>query len=165
MTATQWIVIASLATVFVSALAIAAGLKGVRDQLRVTIFLEYTERYSKIMQNMPYAAREPGSGYQLASQPEEESRRVLTIFREYLNLCSEEKWLHDKNRIDGPTWKIWEQGMQDVARFPPFREAWSLLESEYIGYHDFQVFVTEKLLSGFTSDSPDMDSRRSQKLE
>jgi hypothetical protein len=53
MIATQWIVIASLAAVIVSAVAIVAGLKGVRDQLRVTIFLEYTERYSKVMQNMP----------------------------------------------------------------------------------------------------------------
>jgi hypothetical protein len=99
MTATQWIVVASLAAVIVSALAIVAGLKGVRDQLRVTIFLEYTERYSKIMQNMPYMAREPGSDYELASQSEEERRRVLAVFREYLNLCSEEKWLHDQNRI------------------------------------------------------------------
>jgi hypothetical protein len=30
-------------------LAIAAALKGVRDQLRVTIFLTYTEQYSKVM--------------------------------------------------------------------------------------------------------------------
>ena len=146
MTATQWIVIASLAAVIVSALAIAAGLKGVRDQLRVTIFLEYTKRYSKVMQSMPSMAREPGSGYQLASQSEEERRRVLAIFREYLNLCSEEKWLHDQNRIDEPTWRIWEQGMLDVACFPPFREAWSLLQSEYSGYRDFQVFVTQTLL-------------------
>jgi hypothetical protein len=156
MTATQWIVIASLAAVIVSALAIVAGLKGVRDQLRVTIFLEYTERYSKVMQNMPYMAREPGSGYQLASHSEEERRRVLAVFREYLNLCSEEKWLHDQKRIDGPTWKIWEQGMLDVARFPPFREAWSLLQTEYGGYRDFQFFVTKVLLPNSPPDPPNM---------
>ena len=156
MTATQWIVIASLAAVIVSALAIVAGLKGVRDQLRVTIFLEYTERYSKVMQSMPYMAREPGSGYELASQSEEERRRFLAVFREYLNLCSEEKWLHDQKRIDGPTWKIWEQGMLDVARFPPFREAWSLLQSEYSGYRDFQVFVTQTLLPNSAPDPPNM---------
>lgn len=158
MTATQWIVIASLAAVIVSALAIVAGLKGVRDQLRVTIFLEYTERYSKVMKSMPYMAREPGSGYQLTSQSEEERRRVLAIFREYLNLCSEEKWLHDQNRIDEPTWKIWEQGMLDVARFPSFGEAWSLLQSEYSGYRDFQVFVTQTLLPSSAPEPPNMGS-------
>jgi hypothetical protein len=162
MTATQWIVIASLAAVIVSALAIVAGLKSVRDQMRVTIFLEYTERYSKVMQNMPYMAREPGSDYQLSAQSEEERRRVLAVFREYLNLCSEEKWLHDQKRIDGPTWKIWEQGMLDVARFPPFREAWSLLQSEYSGYRDFQVFVTQTLLPNSSPDPRDMGSGHAQ---
>ena len=146
MTATQWIVAASLAAVVVSALAIVAGLKGVRDQMRVTVFLEYTERYAKIMQSMPFPAREPGSGYQLASQSDEERHRVLGVFREYLNLCSEEKWLHDQKRIDHATWKIWETGMQDVARFPSFREAWSLLEPEYVGYREFQIFVNQTLL-------------------
>jgi hypothetical protein len=154
MTATQWIVAASLATVAVSALAIFAGLKSVRDQMRVTVFLEYTERYAKIMQEMPYQAREPGSHYQLASQSSEERRRVLAVFREYLNLCSEEKWLHDQKRIDRPTWNIWECGMQDVARFPSFREAWSVLEPEYSGYKDFQNFVKTSLLvaSGVVQD-------------
>lgn len=161
MTATQWITVASLAAVVVSALAIVAGLTGVRDQMRVTVFLEYTERYSEVMQNMPYAAREPGSGYQLSSQSDEERQRVLGVFREYLNLCSEEKWLHDQKRIDHPTWKIWETGMQDVARFPSFHEAWSLLELEYAGYEDFQNFVRQTLLrvSGVVQgNAPDQEA-------
>ena len=91
MTTTQWITVATVATVLVSALAIVAGLKSVRDQLRVTIFLDYTKRYGKIMKDMPYEAREPGSGYRLASQSKDERRRVLAVFREYLNICSEEK--------------------------------------------------------------------------
>jgi hypothetical protein len=151
MTATQLIVIASLATVALSGLAIYVGLKSVRDQMRVTVFLEYTERYAKIMDNMPYKAREPGSGYRLASQSDEERHRVLEVFREYLNLCSEEKWLHDQKRIDNPTWEIWKCGMRDVTRFPPFREAWSHLEPEYEAYQDFQEFVNQTLLSDLES--------------
>jgi hypothetical protein len=130
--------------------------------MRVTVFLEYTERYAEIMQDMPYAAREPGSGYRLASQSEEERNRVLAVFREYLNLCSEEKWLRDQKRIDGPTWKIWEQGMLDVAHFPPFREAWSLLESEYNGYSDFQLFIKQVLILGVPPDQPVMGKHSSQ---
>jgi len=38
-TTTQWIAVASVAAVVISALAIVAALKGVRDQLRVTVFL------------------------------------------------------------------------------------------------------------------------------
>lgn len=145
MTSTQWITVASIATVIVSALAIAMGLKSVRDQLRITVFLEYTERYSKIMRDMPYEARDPDGDYKLASQTKDERHRVLAIFREYLNLCSEEKWLHDHRRIDHPTWSIWEYGMRDVARFPSFRDAWGILSPEYKAYRDFRDFVQELL--------------------
>jgi hypothetical protein len=155
MTTTQWITVASLAAVVVSALAILAGLKSVRDQLRIAIFLEYTKRYGKIMQDMPYEAREPGSGYTLASQPKDERRRVLGVLREYLNLCSEEKWLHDHHRIDHPTWSIWKYGMQDVARFPCFRDAWEILSPEYEAYGDFQDFVTKLLPQTPSDDKPD----------
>jgi hypothetical protein len=143
MTAAQWITVASLAAVVVSALAIVAGLKGVRDQLRVTIFLEYTKRYSKVMRHMPFEAREPGGHYRLSAQPKEERYRILSIYREYLNMCSEEKWLHDHRRIDHAAWSIWERGMRDTASFPSFGEAWEDLRPEYDAYTDFQKFVNE----------------------
>jgi hypothetical protein len=146
MTAAQWITVASLAAVFVSALAIVAGLKSVRDQLRVAIFLEYTKRYARIMQNMPFEAREPGGHYRLASQSKDERHRILTVFREYLNMCSEEWWLHNQSRIDKATWEIWKRGMQDTASFPFFRDAWEELRSEYRAYTDFQNFVSSNLL-------------------
>jgi hypothetical protein len=142
MSSTQWVTIASLAAVVVSALAITAGLKGVRDQMRIAIFLEYTKRYATIMRGMPYEAREPDSDYKLAKQPKEERHRVLTIFREYLNMCSEEQWLHANHRIDHATWKIWKAGMQDAASFSCFGEAWEELSREYKVYKEFSEFVT-----------------------
>jgi hypothetical protein len=97
------------------------------------------------MRDMPYEARDPDGDYKLTSQPEDERHRVLAIFREYLNLCSEEKWLHDHHRIDHPTWSIWKYGMEDVARFPCFRDAWEILSPEYKAYGDFRDFVQELL--------------------
>jgi hypothetical protein len=143
MTSTQWIAVASLAAVVVSALAIFTGLNSVRDQLRITVFLEYTKRYSKIMQHMPFEAREPGGHYRLASQSDAERFRILSVFREYLNMCSEEKWLHDHRRIDHATWRIWVHGMQDAACLPSFRDAWQVLCKEYGAYTDFQDLVNE----------------------
>jgi hypothetical protein len=146
MNTTQWIALASVATVLVSALAIAATLKAVCDQLRVTVFLTYTERYAKVMNGVPFDARRPGSEYQLNSRPSEEQARVLSAFREYFNLCSEEMWLQEHRRIDRATWRIWERGMRQVAQFPPFREAWLFLASEYEYYDRFHEFVTKELL-------------------
>jgi hypothetical protein len=90
----------------------------VLDQLRVTVFITYTDRYAKVMNKVPFEAREPGSNYRLASRPEDERIRVLGAFREYFNLCSEEIWLHEHHRIDRATWNVWKRGMQQVARFP-----------------------------------------------
>lgn len=152
MTSTQWIVVASLAAVVVSALAIFAGLNSVRDQLRITVFLEYTKRYSKIMQHVPFEAREPGGHYRLASQSESERFRILSVFREYLNMCSEEKWLHDHRRIDHATWRIWVHGMRDAACLPSFRDAWQILYQEYGAYADFQDFVNELISNTLPKD-------------
>jgi hypothetical protein len=146
MTATQLITIASVAAVVVSALAIAAGLKSVRDQLRVTVFLTYTDRYARIMSGIPFEARQPGGSYRLASRPEDERIRVLGAFREYFNLCSEEKWLYEHRKIDRATWDMWVSSMQIVAQFPCFPEAWQALGFEYDCYNEFQDFVDKKLL-------------------
>jgi hypothetical protein len=155
MTTTQWIAIASIAAVGVSALAIVAALKGVRDQLRVTVFLTYTDRYAKVMNQVPYKAREPGSNYRLTARPEDERTQVVGAFREYFNLCSEEIWLHEHRRIDRATWNVWKRGMQQVARFPCFREAWEMLAFEYNYHGDFQSFVAENLIPyASASDSP-----------
>jgi hypothetical protein len=158
MSSTQWITVASVAAVVVSALAIFAGLRSVRDQLRVSVFLTYTERYAKIMNSIPFEARQPGSSYQLGSRPDRERTRVLAAFREYFNLCSEEKWLHDHRKIDHATWEIWVRGMQVVANFPSFKSCWETLAFEYHGYKEFQDFIEATLLSGETISNPERQS-------
>ena len=146
MTAAQLITATSVAAVMISAFAIVAGLKGVRDQLRVTVFLTYTDRYARIMDGIPFEARQPGSGYRLAHQPRDEQTRVLSAFREYFNLSSEEKWLHEHRKIDRATWNMWVRSMQVVAQFPCFVEAWEALSFEYNFYVEFQNFVADTLL-------------------
>lgn len=146
MAAAQLVTITSVAAVVISALAIAAGLKGVRDQLRVSVFLTYTDRYTKIMDGIPFEARQPGSTYRLTHRPDDERIQVLSAFRGYFNLCSEEKWLYDHRKIDRPTWNIWMRSMQVVAQFPCFSEAWEALSFEYECSDDFQDFVINTLL-------------------
>ena len=156
MNTTQWIAVGTVAAVVVSAIAVVAALKGVRDQLRVTVFLTYTERYTKVMNGLPFEARRPEGKYQLSSRPVEEIDRVLSAFREYFNLCSEEMWLREHRRIDQATWSIWERGMRQVALFPSFGEAWEFLACEYEYYGRFQIFVAERLLQHGRSGDVDV---------
>jgi hypothetical protein len=139
----EWGTAASVAAVLVSAVAVVAALKGVRDQLRTTTFLAYTERYSKVMAQVPYEARRPGSSYSLVKAPVEERISVLSAFREYFNLCSEELWLHSIGRIDGKTWIVWRLGIRQVMDFPCYDEIWKELGPEYEYYREFHQFMTE----------------------
>ena len=68
----EWI---AAATVVVTGLGVVMALKGVRDQLRISTFLAYTDRYAALMARMPFEARRPGSGYDLEQVPPEEKGR------------------------------------------------------------------------------------------
>lgn len=63
MTTDQWIAVASIAAVLVSAIAIVVALTSVRDQLQVTVFLTYMDRYTRAMHDLPFEARRPGIEY------------------------------------------------------------------------------------------------------
>jgi len=133
--------IVNIATVLVAGFAIFATLHGVRDQLRTSTFLVYTDRYSQIMNKLPFDARRPGSAYQFRSLPRPEQVEVLSTFRSYLNLCSEERWLFNAGRIDKKTWAIWREMIKQVMKFPCFDEIWNELKVEYQPFADFINFM------------------------
>jgi hypothetical protein len=132
-----------IGTLIVSVVAIHASLLGVRDQLRTSVFVAYTERYFKILVRLPFDARRPGSDYRLEDVSQAERTVVLSVFREYFNLCSEELWLFSTERIDKATWEAWRLGMKDTARFRCFNEAWQYLAGEYSIYEQFWKFMNE----------------------
>lgn len=132
--------------VIVAGVGVMAALRGVRDQLRMTTFIEYTKRYATIMASLPFDARKPDSGYDLASVSETERRRVLGVFRDYFNLCSEENWLHATGKLDADTWRIWKLGMKQVAASPAFAGAWDSLRDEYAVFRDFITFMDSEIV-------------------
>lgn len=136
----DWIAVAS---VTVAGLGVIIALKGVSDQLRLQTFISYTDRYAAVMARMPFEARTPRSGYSLDDVSPAERRAVLSIFRDYFNLCSEELWLADAGRIDKKTWSVWKLGIKQVAEFPSFGAAWTELRGEYLVYEDFHRFMDQ----------------------
>jgi hypothetical protein len=149
MSAGDWIAVVSA---LVAAGSVVAALTGVRDQLRMATFIAYTDRYSTIMSRLPFAARQPGSGYELAAATQEEAVETLGAFRDYFNLCSEELWLYKTGKIDKDTWQIWKLGMQQVTAFPAFEDAWSALRPEYVAYGDFVDFIEQEIVTQTVRD-------------
>jgi hypothetical protein len=138
-----------LAAVLATAALVVVTLRGIRDQLWMTTFAEYTRRYSEIMDVLPFEARRPGGSFTLNGLQAQERERVLGAMRKYLNLCSEEFYLHAKGRIDRDTWAIWKTGIRDTIRLPCFQGAWTLLRPEYDYFPAFCGFI-----DSLTKDGP-----------
>jgi hypothetical protein len=125
------VAIATVAGVLVGLAATVVALRGVRNQLWLQTFSEYTRRYSEIVRELPSEARRPGGRFIFEELDDEHQGHVLNTARSYLNLCSEEYFLHSRGRIDDETWEIWRAGMVEVLRAPWIQTTWDLLRSEY----------------------------------
>jgi hypothetical protein len=125
------VALASIAGVIVAIVAIVVTLRGLRDQLWLQTFSKYTRRYGEIVRELPSEARRPGAQFVFDDLPADEQGRVLNIARAYLNLCSEEYFLHSRGRIDDETWSIWRAGMVEVLRAPWSQTTLTMLKSEY----------------------------------
>src|SRR5690242_2133338 len=111
---TYVVALASVAGVIVAITAVVSALRGVRAQLWLQTFSEYTRRYGEIVLELPSEARRPGGRFVFEDLDADEQGRVLNIARAYLNLCSEEYFLHSRGRIDDETWAIWRAGIIEV---------------------------------------------------
>ena len=127
-----------LAGVLIAAITVIVTLRGIRDQLWLSTFAEYTSRYSQIMGRVPFAVRDPNGGVTLDDLSDHERECVLGAVRMYANLCSEELYLHDRKLIDKETWEIWQTGIRDTLRAPCFRAGWQKIRGDYKYYSDFQ---------------------------
>ena len=139
----QIIAISGIGTLLITGVAILVTLKGVRDELWLQTFAEYTKRYIDCVRELPAEARDPVSDFKLNDLDTAERHRVLNAARMYINMCSEEHYLHDKRKIDHETWNIWVLGMRDAFRLPWFRAVWSEIRHEYAIYQGFCAFFDD----------------------
>jgi len=151
MSADSVVAIGQVAAVLVAAFAIIVTLRGVRNQLWIIVFTEYTKRYSETVKDLPSEARRPNGKFDLSQLDGSDRDRVYNAMRSYLNLCSEEFYLHKKKRIDTETWEIWKLGIKDIMRLPWFRNTWDEIRGEYVYFDDFCRFMDECLGDGSTA--------------
>lgn len=137
--------LAALATVLLTGIAIFVTLRGIRDQLRLQTFSEYTRRYGEIVRDLPSESRSPVGEFDLSSLLPERRDVVLNTARAYLNMTSEEFFLNSKGHIDPDTWEIWQAGMRETLGLPWLRQAWQELRPEYTYVAEFAHFVDSSL--------------------
>jgi hypothetical protein len=153
-----------LGAVFVAAVSILVTLKGIRDQLWLHMFSEYTKRYSEIVKSLPSESRRPGSDFRFEELSHEAQGEMLNVVRAYLNLCSEEYYLHRRGRIDRETWALWRLGMEETFRLPWMRQTWKLVRAEYVFFEEFNQFIDDCIAGREPVRASDADLRRVKDL-
>lgn len=117
----------------------------INKQIKLNFFSEYTKRYEDIISNFPENINEESFSYEnLASEKKDKTMRYMRI---YFDLCSEEFFLREKDRIEKYVWDEWEEGMSSAFKKKAFKEAWAkILKDTYFG-DKFKDFVNLKMKS------------------
>ena len=77
---------------------------------------DLTRQYREIIQRIPIRA--------LLDENPEPSDEVLAAVYQYVDLCNEQIFLRQSNRVTEATWDSWRQGMKSNFAREPFRGAW-----------------------------------------
>lgn len=96
-------------------------LRAVKEQIGVTVFTTYTQRYMDLMARLPASAYDTlakGKSVQPISDGE------LSVIRSFFDLWSEEHYLHTRGLVDRKVWNLWENGIRSHMRARDFRDAW-----------------------------------------
>lgn len=130
---------ATLLSVVVAILGFAHGIRVYRRQSSSQIFLEYTARYENIMQAFPekaFCAR-----LDLCGDPPDATPELSIAVLRYLNLCSEEYYLHRRKYLPTDIWRIWEAELKRTLGSPLLIREWKQLRREFESYPAFLEYV------------------------
>jgi len=146
--------VAGVGSFLVGALAVVVAVRGVRDQLWLQTFSEYTRRYSEIVKVLPSESRDPEGAFDVKQLSTADRGVLENAARAYINLCSEEFYLHGRGLIDKETWRIWRLSMEDVFRLPWLRQTWLSVREEYRYYPEFRDFLSDCIVRHPGGDLP-----------
>ena len=143
--------IATIATLLLTAGALLFGLWSFWKQMNCQVFLAYNQRYEKIIGAFPPGALESRLKLGETLPPQSEELRICVL--KYLNLCSEELFLHRHRYLAGDIWSLWKGEMEKVLRSPLLKREWQRLRGEFGAYREFFDFV-ESVQAGGAIQAP-----------
>ena len=129
---------ATLASLIVGFAGLINTVNNYRGQMNVQIIMKYTERYEHILDQFPPDALEARFDAKLL--PPESPQLTLCVLK-YLNLCSEEHYLHKHGYLSQSVWRIWEGDLKRIIGSPLLQREWSSLKREFESHPDFRDYV------------------------
>ena len=117
--------ILALGSVFLSFMAFTVSFVLLRYQLKADFFSEYTRRYQDIIRDMP-------EGLFMKESDLVVDAGVLKSIKMYLDLCSEEWYLHKAGQVKGVVWNSWWDGMRlQMQSHSAYLTAWERFKGDY----------------------------------
>ena len=112
-----WAALGSIATA-VGVLFAAVQLWLSRKQARTQFEDGFVQQYRDLLKRIPVSAL-------LGELLKEETQQAhLGDFYHYFDLCNEQVFLRQQNRISEPTWEMWRDGIRTNMSRPAFAAAW-----------------------------------------
>lgn len=110
---------------------------------QLTVFLEYTKRFESIAERLPLPLRESPSQFDSEYQTRRQllSSDIQHALIRYINLCSEEHFLHSEGLITNDIWQIWTDQMKQMYRTSLVKKTWEQLEDTYRLNQPFIHFI------------------------
>ncbi len=139
MTNEQILAYATLLLAGFTAASVVLGVVLYRRQCNAQVFLEYTKRYSEIMNMFPPEGLK--ARLNLFAKPPEESDELSLAVLCYLNLCSEEFYLCKKKYLSSHVWRIWEAELKRTLSSPLVVREWTGVREEFRSYPEFLEYV------------------------
>jgi len=62
--------------------------------------------------------------------PKKQMNQCLDELLSYIDLCNEQAFLRQQNRIRSDTWHFWADGMKSNFSRPAFRQAWQIITTK-----------------------------------
>lgn len=118
---------------------IVVAIRVYRRQCNVQVFLEYTKRYTEIMNAFPVEGRKARLD-SFGEAPPQTDELSLAVLR-YLNLCSEEFHLCKRKYLSKDVWRIWEAELRRSLASTLIRREWTRLRDEFQSYPEFVEYV------------------------
>jgi hypothetical protein len=143
MTNEQILAYGTLLLALFTASGVIAGFVFYRRQCNAQVFLEYTKRYSEIMNMFPPDCRR--ARLDLFSEPPQESEELTLAVLRYLNLCSEEFYLCKKRYLSKGIWHIWEAELKRTLCSRLVSREWKKLQVEFSAYPAFLEYTNSAL--------------------
>ena len=109
-----------------------------RRQMNTQIFMKYTDRYERILEQFPQDAL--AARFDARVLPPQSPQLRLCVLK-YLNLRSEEYYLTRHGYLAESLWRIWEGDLKRIIGSPLLQREWPSLRAEFLSHKNFLEYV------------------------